>query len=35
MPINNWAMALNQFAIFCDTNLQNWANGEIVLTQKF
>ncbi|ASX27723.1 transposase [Rickettsia sp. MEAM1 (Bemisia tabaci)] len=34
MPIKNWAMALNQFAILCDTNLQNWANGEIVLTQK-
>lgn len=34
MPIKNWAMALNQFAILCDTNLQNWANGEIILTQK-
>ena len=34
MPIKNWAMALNQFAILCDTNLQNWANGEIVLTQR-
>ncbi|ASX27428.1 transposase [Rickettsia sp. MEAM1 (Bemisia tabaci)] len=34
MPIKNWAMALNQFAILCDTNLQNWENGEIVLTQK-
>lgn len=34
MPIKNWAMALNQFAILCDANLQNWANGEIVLTQK-
>lgn len=35
MPIKNWAMALNQFAILCDTNLQNWANGEIILTQSF
>ncbi|XVN41969.1 MAG: transposase [Rickettsia endosymbiont of Argas persicus] len=34
MPIKNWAMALNQFAILCDTNLQNWANGEILLTQR-
>jgi putative transposase len=34
MPIKNWAMALNQFAILCDTNLQNWANGEIILTQR-
>jgi transposase-like protein len=35
MPIKNWAMALNQFAILCDTNLQIWANGEIILTQTF
>lgn len=34
MPIKNWALALNQFAILCDTNLQNWANEEIILTQK-
>ncbi|MCC8417613.1 MAG: transposase, partial [Rickettsia endosymbiont of Bryobia graminum] len=34
MPIKNWAMALNQFAILCDANLQTWANGEIVLTQR-
>ncbi|BBJ31129.1 hypothetical protein RAS_02380 [Rickettsia asiatica] len=34
MPIKNWAMALNQFAILCDTTLQNWANGEIILTQR-
>ena len=34
MPIKNWAMDLNQFAILSDTNLQNWANGEIILTQK-
>lgn len=34
MPIKNWAMALNQFAILCDTNLQNWTNGESILTQK-
>jgi len=34
MPIRNRAMALNQFAILCDISLQNWANGEIVLTQK-
>ena len=34
MPIKNWAMALNQFAILCDTNLQNGTNGKIVLTQR-
>lgn len=34
MPIKDWAIALNQFAILCDTESQNWANGEIVLTQS-
>ena len=34
MPIKDWAVALNQFAILCDTESQNCANGEIILTQK-
>ena len=35
MPIKDWAIALNQFAILCDTESQNWSNAEIVLTQSF
>jgi len=35
MPIRDWAVALNQFAILCDTESQNWTNPEIVLTQSF
>lgn len=35
MPIRDWAVALNQFAILCDTESQNWSNPEIVLTQSF
>ena len=35
MPIREWALALNQFAILCDTEEQYWGNGqEIVLTQR-
>jgi putative transposase len=34
MPIRDWAVALNQFAILCDTESQSWSNGEIVLTQR-
>jgi putative transposase len=34
MPIKDWAIALNQFAILCDTESQNWSNAEIVLTQR-
>ena len=34
MPIKDWAVALNQFAILCDTESQNWSNGDIVLTQR-
>ena len=33
MPIKDWAIALNQFAILCDAESQNWSSGEIVLTQ--
>jgi putative transposase len=35
MPIKDWAIALNQFAILCDTESHNWANAEISLTQSF
>lgn len=34
MPIKDWAIALNQFAILCDAESQNWSSGEIVLTQR-
>lgn len=34
MPIKDWAIALNQFAILCDIESQNWSNGEIVITQR-
>ena len=33
MPIREWAIALNQFAILCDTDVQKWAGPEVVLTQ--
>lgn len=33
MPIRDWAVALNQFALLCDTESQNWANPDIILTQ--
>ena len=34
MPIKDWAIALNQFAILCDIESQNWSNGEILITQR-
>ncbi len=34
MPIKDWSLALNQFAILCGSESQNWANAEIILTQR-
>lgn len=41
MPIKNWNIALNQFAILCGTDDQKWANiddrwasSDIILTQR-
>ena len=34
MPIKDWAVALNQFTILCDTDSQKWMSNEIILTQN-
>jgi len=34
MPIKNWAVALNQFAILCDNDLQINVIGNLQLTQN-
>ena len=42
MPIRDWSLALNQFAILCGTDEERfanidekWANNDIILTQSF
>ncbi|WP_341751253.1 MULTISPECIES: hypothetical protein [unclassified Candidatus Tisiphia] len=42
MPIKDWSVALNQFAILCGTDDQKWTNvdqrwtnSDIILIQSF
>lgn len=33
MPLKDWAIALNQFAILCGPEMPRWKTGDIILTQ--